>query len=146
MSFPAFVASLVHFVVALWSWILASDVRSLIALGVIMTGTNGLIRFKTSKAWIDFCIKHPRLVGSFLVLKGLFPESGTIWRGFLALKTGQLRERANRVDPQHVYEGFADAIGWKNFTGAPMPPWENLPEPMRVAWAAAALRGQELAS
>lgn len=37
------------------------------------------------------------------------------------------------------YEAYGECVGWKNYAGDPMPAWEDLTEPQRVAWVQAAL-------
>lgn len=39
---------------------------------------------------------------------------------------------------QLAYTAYASVTGWKNFQGAPMPEWYNLPDAIRVAWIAGA--------
>lgn len=36
------------------------------------------------------------------------------------------------------YEAYGDWADWTNHRGAPMPTWEELPDPQRHAWVAAA--------
>lgn len=36
------------------------------------------------------------------------------------------------------YEGYAEWTGGKTFDGRDMPTWDDLPEPTRLAWVAAA--------
>jgi len=36
-----------------------------------------------------------------------------------------------------AYTAYGESTGWKNFQGAPMPAWEELPEAIRTAWRAA---------
>lgn len=36
-----------------------------------------------------------------------------------------------------AYRAYAASTGNKNFRGEPMPDFENLPEPIRIAWQAA---------
>lgn len=85
---------------AIWAWVLATPTRSVVALGVVTFAINVAIRFFTSKEWRAWCKRHPRLVGVFLILKGAFPEGGTILRGLLAAITGELRERAKLPPPK----------------------------------------------
>lgn len=40
---------------------------------------------------------------------------------------------------QAAYRAYGQVTGWRNFLGDPMPAWENLPDTIRQAWAAAAL-------
>jgi len=38
----------------------------------------------------------------------------------------------------HVaYDAYGDFVGWKNYAGAPMPQWHELPDKIRDAWRAA---------
>lgn len=39
---------------------------------------------------------------------------------------------------QLAYTAYATVTGWKNYQGAPMPDWYDLPEAIRTAWLAAA--------
>lgn len=36
-----------------------------------------------------------------------------------------------------AYRAYASNVGWKNYQGNPMPQWEELPQPIQVAWEAA---------
>ena len=42
-----------------------------------------------------------------------------------------------KSDAQTAYEGYAGFTGGMTFDGRPMPEWEQLPERIRLAWAAA---------
>lgn len=33
-----------------------------------------------------------------------------------------------------AYDSYGDAVGWVNFSGAPMPRWDTLPRRIRAAW------------
>lgn len=51
----------------------------------------------------------------------------------------------NVVAPERgriAYEAYAEATGWKNYTGGPIPAWANLPEMQQYAWARAAQASQ----
>ena len=37
-----------------------------------------------------------------------------------------------------AYEAYGESTGWRNYQGLPMPAWDDLPEPIRRAWDAAA--------
>ncbi len=37
------------------------------------------------------------------------------------------------------YQAYGDTVSWKNFRGDPMPKFDDLPEPIRLAWRAAAM-------
>jgi hypothetical protein len=35
------------------------------------------------------------------------------------------------------YVAYADHVGWKDYTGAPMPDWEDATDQVRIAWQVA---------
>lgn len=37
-----------------------------------------------------------------------------------------------------AYTAYGDSTGWVNYQGKPMPAWDDLPDTIRQAWAAAA--------
>lgn len=45
---------------------------------------------------------------------------------------------------REAYEAYADAAGWKNYQGLPMPEWGNLPEAIQESWLAAVRRVAQL--
>ncbi len=36
-----------------------------------------------------------------------------------------------------AYEAYGDAVGWRNYIGIPMPPWDQLTETVQKGWRAA---------
>jgi hypothetical protein len=46
----------------------------------------------------------------------------------------QIHQRLAEV----AYQAYGDAVSWRNFIGAPMPTWQDLPDDTRTAWVAAA--------
>lgn len=54
----------------------------------------------------------------------------------------RLTQNADRVGDlaREGYEAYAESSGNKNFQGNPMPTWDELPEPIRHHWRAAAAR------
>lgn len=45
---------------------------------------------------------------------------------------------------QQLYEAYGDSVGWKNYMGFPMPPWELLSDTVKDGWAAVARKAAEL--
>jgi hypothetical protein len=47
---------------------------------------------------------------------------------------------ATKTLAEAAYTSYSEATGGKNFQGDPMPTWDQLPQPIRNAWALAAER------
>jgi hypothetical protein len=39
---------------------------------------------------------------------------------------------------EELYNVYGESVGFKNFQGNPMPKWEDLPLPIKIAWQAVA--------
>jgi hypothetical protein len=48
------------------------------------------------------------------------------------------RAMLDREGARIAYTAYGKVTDWKNFRGEPMPEFDDLPEPIREAWAAAA--------
>lgn len=77
-----------------YTWCLAHPVWSLLLVGLFGSAFNGVARFMSSVGWATWARAHPRTAGALLIMKGAFPEGGTVVRGALALFTAVLREKA----------------------------------------------------
>lgn len=45
---------------------------------------------------------------------------------------------------RQAYRAYGDYVDWKNYAGDPMPPWEELPLQVRIAWQVSSLRVVDL--
>jgi len=49
-----------------------------------------------------------------------------------------MQEGVYMTDGEAAYAAYGNYVGWVNYQGLPMPPWEELPDKIKGAWGAAA--------